>query len=441
MGLVSNGINTGIRYLRPLTYGCGALVRTEGCSMSAAIIRARRSNGAAGVELLLLALPHPHPQGLNKWTVHCIGKGISPRWLILQIHFLRFYYLLLSASSGDPWWPGRLETLPCSSPLSRTTQRIIEVVYLLTRTTGESRALRVCVSETPHWPGTVKMFPHDTSVPANWLKSDCMKLPITASTRRCRRGQQARAAAGTLRLSNITRWRQRSEISGDSGAAMMTVCVALLCRMKNDAARSPFHRRQTVYFQVSFLMNTQFILRVGEEGRGGGRATAAGGLRWDEGGPTIGDSGIKKGGKQMSRVRKWRKPLLSSAAHEGPAGGPLQIKGSPVRASPVQNVSITTVDTKNMLRVLLYLRVADLGGILMRWLTQSLLSGQRVTLRYTHKTSLWDLERGSMPSFYSKIGWGPTGALVKPVLVPRKHLVPFRMCPGLTGDSKLLQNE
>lgn len=268
--LASNGINTGIRYLRPLTYGCGALVRTEGCSMSAASIRARRSNGAAWVELLLLALPHPHPQGLNKWTVHCIGKGISPRWLILQIHFLRFYYLLLSASSGDPWWPGRLETLPRSSPLSRTTERIIKVAYLLTRTTGESRALRVCVSETPHWPGAVKMFPHDTSVPANWLKSDCMKLPITASTRRCHRGQQARAAAGTLRLSNITRWRQRSEISGDSGAAMMTVCVALLCRMKNDAARSPFHRRQAVYFQVSFLMNTQFILRVGEgrEGRG-----------------------------------------------------------------------------------------------------------------------------------------------------------------------------
>lgn len=48
-------------------------------------------------------------------------------------------------------------------------------------------------------------------------------------------------------------------------------------------------------------MNTQFILWVGEEGRGVGQATAMGGLKWNEGGQTIGDNGIKK---QMYRGRK-----------------------------------------------------------------------------------------------------------------------------------------
>lgn len=201
-------------------------------------------------------------------------------------------------------------------------------------------------------------------------------------------------------------------------------------------ARSPFHRRQTVYFQVSFLMNTQFILGVGEEGRGGGRATAAGGLGWNEGGQTVGDNGIKKGGKQMFRVRKWRKPLLSSAAHGGPAGGPWPIKGFPVMASPAQNILIAAVDTKNTLRIARSVPLSSCcrSGRNTAALTQLPVSGQRVTLRYTHKTSLWDLECGWMPSFYSKIAWGPTGAVVKPVLVPRKHPVLFRICTGLTRD-------
>lgn len=57
--LVSNGINTGIRYLRPLTYGCGALVYAEGGSRSAAIIRARRSTVMARHELSSCSLPSP----------------------------------------------------------------------------------------------------------------------------------------------------------------------------------------------------------------------------------------------------------------------------------------------------------------------------------------------------------------------------------------------
>ena len=65
-------------------------------------------NGTTHVSLiahvLRSLLPHPHPRGLNKWTIHGIGKGYplpTPSRLILHIHlcFVLPHWLIYGGQS------------------------------------------------------------------------------------------------------------------------------------------------------------------------------------------------------------------------------------------------------------------------------------------------------------------------------------------------------
>lgn len=131
------------------------------------------------------------------------------------------------------------------------------------------------VYEISHWPDTLNMFSCCGVVPANCLKW-CHCVRRTCSNVGSRRHK--------LRLLNFTWWQQWSEISGDCPAVMMSVCVRLhsewrmtgFCFPHLPSPLTALHSIDTrlFYFQVSFLMNMQFIHWVGREGRGAGRATA-----------------------------------------------------------------------------------------------------------------------------------------------------------------------
>lgn len=134
---------------------------------------------------------------------------------------------------------------------------------------------------------TVNKFAHYTVLWVNYRRRDCMKCNFSPLLSAMHFPHidgivsythiDMKTAAHILKLLNFVLWQQQSEISRDRrGHNDDRLCVPLF-KMKNDCVLfspsshyyTPLHSidGRLLYFQVSYLMNSQFIHLQPEKGR------------------------------------------------------------------------------------------------------------------------------------------------------------------------------